>query len=1100
MLVRGPADLYGCGAVTRMLVVLMLHVACLQWLQSRGWFGGGQYRGVGKVIRMLGMLFVLLWLLGGGGRESSHACHLVDRRGRDHVAGAADSSVGAQLVGIIAQADVDCSQGLRGESVWGRQQSRGLAHVGDWLGFNARHQRACWGQLHEVGSASAADSSVGAQLVGILAQARVDCSQGMRGRSVRGSQQNRGLTHVGDWLGFSAWHQKCCWGQLHVMGSEDGRENVRGWSEVGRRQVRGEGRAFQAYGAVQQVLLKRSKVPGACRPLPSFSKAASMGANVEGDFSMVEEARLGGEDVLPGAGSGAADAGSGTKTTAEEGAGKSATEAGGKQGMEVDEPKGPGEAAGMTAAGTRVPFGVGGEGATKGTDGGSGGRAATRVKFEEPKGEEPAEEQPSPTVRGSEDESPLGMPGAGGGQLGAARGRAPARLDSQKALRQKSVGRSGGKMVMEVTQEVGASQLADYLAWLVRQPNHKGNEVGVGSGGNMLVTAWMEEEGEEVERTYADKYRSMWAKVGGGPVGAGGGTGLFGGGASSGGGGAAGGGAPGGGQPSPEPSRGEVKGEEEPRRRRRGGRSRDKRRRRREEEESEVTEGEERSMSPSSDEGRAREARRRKTWGGEESSEEEGGTGVVLKDGPRVARRDDSGITETESDSDGDESEAVIEAGIRKWEREVRVSLGPDAYGVLRNLRRWPRDCFYAEFKRKGMPDEQVEAEVLRLAEDFGDGEGFREEMARAWCKIYADGTGGKRHLTKSARVRGHYVRNFLEAREFGVAIAFALFSLTTREFDVMMTEFRAGGVKDHGTLVNRVFGFLKGLKKGRVDGADGPKLWWEDHDAGQPEYTLDLGRLLNVGGGGTVPAPTGRGGGGGRGKKQGRTGMVLPYPQGPSPVDKGLAGGGATFLGAMGPGVGGHQMQSGMGPGPSSGMVAGGPWAGTPQVLGQAYLQSTGKAPGHVMGDSRGGFSFGGGYTGGCAVDRGTLNQAMYRLTNVRTRWFTEEFVRGEMDERNKERMACLPPWLQDVVARIYAPSTGRESIDEPNKRLSGVIGGIRKLHDSGLMAQEAERIGELAVHGKVSYQPCRDYGRHGTCKFGDRCRFFHIIGVHEV
>ena len=136
------------------------------------------------------------------------------------------------------------------------------------------------------------------------------------------------------------------------------------------------------------------------------------------------------------------------------------------------------------------------------------------------------------------------------------------------------------------------------------------------------------------------------------------------------------------------------------------------------------------------------------------------------------------------------------------------------------------------------MADEQVEAEVLRLAEDFGDGEEnrFREEMARAWCKVYADGTGGKRYLTKSARVRGHYARNFLEAKEFGVAVSFMLLSLTTREFDVMMTEFRAGGVKDHPTLVNRLFGFMKGLKKGRKDGADGPRLWWEDHEAGQPE------------------------------------------------------------------------------------------------------------------------------------------------------------------------------------------------------------------------------------------------------------------------
>ena len=74
--------------------------------------------------------------------------------------------------------------------------------------------------------------------------------------------------------------------------------------------------------------------------------------------------------------------------------------------------------------------------------------------------------------------------------------------------------------------------------------------------------------------------------------------------------------------------------------------------------------------------------------------------------------------------------------------------------------------------------------------------------------------------------------------------------------------------------------------------------------------------------------------------------------------------------------------------------------------------------------------------------MDRGTLNQAVYRLTSVRTKWFSDEFVRGEMDDRNKERMACLPPWLQDVVARAFAPSAGRETMDEPNKRLSGVRG----------------------------------------------------------
>ena len=97
---------------------------------------------------------------------------------------------------------------------------------------------------------------------------------------------------------------------------------------------------------------------------------------------------------------------------------------------------------------------------------GAGGRAASKVKFQEPKGEE-AEEARSPTVEASEDEVTMGVKRSGQGQSGVVRVRAPERLDTKQVLRQKSVGRTGGKMVMEVTQEVGASQLAAWLGWSV---------------------------------------------------------------------------------------------------------------------------------------------------------------------------------------------------------------------------------------------------------------------------------------------------------------------------------------------------------------------------------------------------------------------------------------------------------------------------------------------------------------------------------------------------------------------------------------------------------------------------------------------------------
>ena len=71
---------------------------------------------------------------------------------------------------------------------------------------------------------------------------------------------------------------------------------------------------------------------------------------------------------------------------------------------------------------------------------------------------------------------------------------------------------------------------------------------------------------------------------------------------------------------------------------------------------------------------------------------------------------------------------------------------------------------------------------------------------------------------------------------------------------------------------------------------------------------------------------------------------------------------------------------------------------------------------------------------------------------------------------------------------------------MDEPNKRLSGVIGGMRRLHDSGLDELEAARAGEIATCVKVGYQPCRDFGSTGRCQYGDRCRFFHVQGVSDV
>ena len=132
-----------------------------------------------------------------------------------------------------------------------------------------------------------------------------------------------------------------------------------------------------------------------------------------------------------------------------------------------------------------------------------------------------------------------------------------------------------------------------------------------------------------------------------------------------------------------------------------------------------------------------------------------------------------------------------------------------------------------------------------------------------------------------------------------------------------------------------------------------------------------------------------------------------------------------------------------------------------------------------------------------------GQLRRPVYRVTGFRTPWFTEDFVRG-LDSRNVDRLSCLPPWLQDVVAAVYRPGQDQEGNEEeardPQKYFGGVIGGVRRMYHSGLTEREGERV--LAVTGRgvrMSYRPCRAYGLSGTCQWGDDCRYFHVAGVSE-
>ena len=102
-------------------------------------------------------------------------------------------------------------------------------------------------------------------------------------------------------------------------------------------------------------------------------------------------------------------------------------------------------------------------------------------------------------------------------------------------------------------------------------------------------------------------------------------------------------------------------------------------------------------------------------------------------------------------------------------------------------------------------------------------------------------------------------------------------------------------------------------------------------------------------------------------------------------------------------------------------------------------------------------------------------------------------------MDARNEEMMTSLPPLIQQHVIYTFGPKEGTD-VRDPNKYLGGVIGGIRKLAQSGLTEEESGRMIQLSKTGqRLSYKACTMYGQHGMCKYGMQCRYVHIRGIWE-
>ena len=87
-----------------------------------------------------------------------------------------------------------------------------------------------------------------------------------------------------------------------------------------------------------------------------------------------------------------------------------------------------------------------------------------------------------------------------------------------------------------------------------------------------------------------------------------------------------------------------------------------------------------------------------------------------------------------------------------------------------------------------------------------------------------------------------------------------------------------------------------------------------------------------------------------------------------------------------------------------------------------------------------------------------------------------------------------CLPIVWQDHVVRTYSTKEGQEVRDE-DKHIASTITGIRKLIYLGMSSTERERLQTVASSGKrISYLPCTEWNKRGTCKYGIGCSHPHV------
>ena len=119
-----------------------------------------------------------------------------------------------------------------------------------------------------------------------------------------------------------------------------------------------------------------------------------------------------------------------------------------------------------------------------------------------------------------------------------------------------------------------------------------------------------------------------------------------------------------------------------------------------------------------------------------------------------------------------------------------------------------------------------------------------------------------------------------------------------------------------------------------------------------------------------------------------------------------------------------------------------------------------------------------------------GKRNELLKYVTATRSDVVDRRFIE-DLDNKNVERLARFERWAQDLFVRCFHV---KPDVRNVNAHVGTVLEHLRRCVERGVTPEEGQRLALIVERGEdVSMKEC-DRWAIGTCRFGSRCRYFHI------